>query len=242
MNLQNLYFCGTHWRLGLLTVRTKRPTYRHRNAAMRLPGWSGPRVSLFLFDTTYSIAIAALVAAGLCWSTPAAAQPREIDTAKSVMTVRVSKAGMFSALGHDHEISAPVASGTVDATARRVELHVRAASLRVRDPGSSGKDREEIQKTMLGADVLDIERYPEIAFRATSAEPAGAGGWTVHGDLTLHGQTRPITLEVTEKNGRYVGSARLRQTEFGIKPIKLAGGTVRVKDEVRVDFDVQLSH
>ena len=36
-----------------------------------------------------------------------------------------------------------------------------------------------------------------------------------------------------------VGSARLRQTEFGIKPPKIAGGTVRVKDEIRLDFDIQ---
>ena len=39
--------------------------------------------------------------------------PRDIDVQKSVMTVRVSKAGLFSALGHEHEISAPIQQGEV---------------------------------------------------------------------------------------------------------------------------------
>jgi polyisoprenoid-binding protein YceI len=156
------------------------------------------------------------------------------------MTVRVSKGGMLSAFGHDHEISAPIGSGTVDSAARRVELHVQASALRVADPNASEKDREEVQKNMVGPEVLDAARYPEISFRSESAEKSGAG-WTVAGKLTLHGQTRPITLQVTEKDGHFVGSASLRQTDYGIKPIKVAGGAVRVKDEVRIDFDIRLS-
>ena len=172
---------------------------------------------------------------------PAAnAQQRAIDTAKSVLTVRVYKAGVFSTFGHDHEISAPVASGNVDAAARRVELHVHASTLRVRDKDASEKDRAEIQKTMTGSEVLDVPQYPEISFRSTSAESAGANAWTVRGELTLHGQTHPVTVEVREQNGHYLGASRLRQTEFGIKPIKIAGGAVKVKDEVQIEFDVQL--
>src|SRR5689334_829271 len=81
-------------------------------------------------------------------------QPRAIDAAKSTMTVRVYKAGALGALGHDHEITAPVESGSVDASAKKVELHVKAASLKVADPKASDKDRPEIQKTMLGPQVL----------------------------------------------------------------------------------------
>ena len=177
-----------------------------------------------------------LFATALCVS----AQQREVDAAKSVMTVHVSKSGILSALGHDHEISAPIGSGTVNTATRMVELRVRAAALRVRDPNSSDKDREEIQTTMLGPEVLDAERYPEISFRSTSAEKS-AGKWTIQGELTLHGQSHPITVQVTEKDGRFGGSALLRQSDFGIKPIRIAGGTVRVKDEVRIDFDIQWS-
>jgi polyisoprenoid-binding protein YceI len=168
------------------------------------------------------------------------AQQREIDKARSTMTVRVAKTGMLSALGHDHEISAPIGSGAVDTAVGHVDLHVHAAALRVADPNGSEKDRQEIQKNMVGPEVLDADRYPEISFRSKSAEKSGPG-WTVAGELTLHGQTRLITLQVTERDGHFVGSARLRQSEYGIKPIKVAGGTVRVKDEIRIDFDIRLS-
>src|SRR5260370_25738961 len=97
------------------------------------------------------------------------AQPRAIDAAKSVLTVHVYKAGVLSAFGHNHEISAPVAAGTVDVAVRKVEFHVAARSLEVRDSGVSEKDRNEIQTTMLGAAVLDVAHNPEIAFRSTSA-------------------------------------------------------------------------
>lgn len=166
-------------------------------------------------------------------------QQRAIDTARSTLTVRVYKSGMFSAFGHDHEISAPIASGSVDPAARRVELRVRSAALQVRDPGASEKDRADIQQTM-DSQVLEVKRYPEIGFRATSAQSSGTGSWSLHGDLTLHGETRPVTVQVRDDGGHYVGAASLRQSDFGIKPVKIAGGTVKVKDEVRVEFDIQL--
>jgi len=171
---------------------------------------------------------------------PAAlAAPRPIDSAGSKITVFVGKAGAFSAFGHDHEVSAPVASGTVDTEARRVEFTVRSASMKVLDPKVSDKDREEIQKNMVGPEVLDVEKYPEIRFRSTTGEQS-AGSWTVKGELTLHGQTQPVTVTVKEQSGHYVGSAKIKQTDFGIKPVKVAGGTVKVKDELRIDFDIQL--
>jgi len=173
------------------------------------------------------------------WVTWGGAEPRQIDTAKSVVTIEVKKSGILSAFGHDHEIVAPLASGTVDGAAHEVELRFQAASLEVRDHGVSGKDRSEIQSTMTGADVLDAQRYPEIVFRSTSVESEGAGVWRVQGDLALHGRTRPVTAQLHEESGRYVGTVRLRQTEFGIMPVKVAGGTVRVKDEIHIDFDIQ---
>jgi polyisoprenoid-binding protein YceI len=171
----------------------------------------------------------------------ASAQQHAIDIAKSTMTVRVYKAGVFSALGHNHEIAAPIARGTADTSAHQVELYVNASALQVRDPDTSGKDRAEIQSTMLGPEVLDAANQPEIAFRSTAAEPMGAGAWKVSGNLTLRGQTHPVSVEVHEENGHYVGNSLIKQTEFGIKPIKVAGGSIRVKDEIRIEFDIQLA-
>jgi polyisoprenoid-binding protein YceI len=178
----------------------------------------------------------------MCLVSPPAAssQMRQIDVHHSVLTVHVYKEGVFSAFGHDHEITAEIAAGSVDTAAKRVEWRANAASLRVRDPKVSDKDRDEVQKNMVGPDVLDVEHFAEIVFRSTSAEPMVPDGWNVSGDLTLHGQTQPVTLQVKAKDGHYLGTAQLKQTAFGIKPIKIAGGAVRVKDEVRIDFDIQL--
>jgi polyisoprenoid-binding protein YceI len=62
--------------------------------------------------------------------------------------------------------------------------------------------------------------------------------WTVHGDLTIHGQTRSVKVNVERLDGRYRGSAQLRQWEFGITPVTVAGGSIKVKDEVGVEFEI----
>jgi polyisoprenoid-binding protein YceI len=171
----------------------------------------------------------------------ASGQPLAIDAAKSTMTVHVYKAGLLSVFGHDHEIAAPIARGAVDVAGHTVELHANAAALRVRDPDVSDKDRNEIQTNMLGSDVLDVENHKEIGFRSTGVTAAGAGAWKVTGDLTLRGKTRPVSMEVREKDGHYMGACRFKITDFGITPFKAAGGAVRVKDEVQIEFDIQLA-
>ena len=168
------------------------------------------------------------------------AQQHDIDTQKSTLTIHVGKTGTFSGLGHDHEVRAPIHSGTADTGSHPgVEVRVDARALRVIDKDSSEKDRAEVQKTMLGPEVLDSERHQEIVFKSIAAEPAGQGRWTLRGNLTLHGQTRPVTVHVTLKDGRYTGEALVKQTDFGITPPGKAG--VRAKDEVRIEFDVQLA-
>jgi polyisoprenoid-binding protein YceI len=183
----------------------------------------------------------ALCAASLGWTATASAQERAIDTRQSMITIRVHKSGLFSGFGHDHEIAAPITNGTVNMAARQVELHLTASSLRVRDRDAGDKDRNEIQNTMLGPKVLDVVQYPEILFRSPGSDPAGADSWQVHGNLTLHGQVRPVVVEVKERGSHYVGASSLKQTDFGITPIKIAGGTVQVKNEIEIEFDIQLA-
>ncbi len=166
------------------------------------------------------------------------ASASDIDPQKSVMTVRVLKTGMFSAFGHEHEISAPIKDGKFSETERSVEFTIDARQMRVMDKEVSDKDRAEIQETMLGPKVLDTARFPEIRFRSSAVEPAGNGRWSVTGDLTLHGQTHPVRLEVRAQNGHYQGAAELKQKDFGIEPIAVGGGAVKVKNEMRVEFDI----
>lgn len=161
-----------------------------------------------------------------------------IDTQKSSITVRVYKTGLFSAFAHNHEIHAPIEQGSFDEQRRVVEFTVEAKQLQVLDPDASASDRIQVQANMVGPKVLDVEKYPEIKFHSTSVEPAGSGKWVAHGELMLHGQTRPVTVDVQGDKGHYSGSATLKQTDFGITPITIAGGAVKVKDEVRVEFEI----
>lgn len=87
-------------------------------------------------------------------------------------------------------------------------------------------------------EVLDIQRYPEITFVAHAAEPSGSSQFLVKGDLTIHGVTNPIELPVTAANNRYIGTTRIKQTDFGITPVKIAGGAVKVKDEIQISFEI----
>jgi len=181
-----------------------------------------------------------LAAASLLCTLGATAQQRNIDTQKSTLTIHVGKSGIFSGLGHEHEVRAPIQSATANTGSHpSVELHVDARQLRVIDKDASEKERGEVQTTMLGPEVLDSEQHQEIIFKSTAAESTGQDRWTLRGNLTLRGQTRPVTVHVTLKDGHYAGEAAVKQTDFGIKPPGKAG--VRAKDEVKIVFDVQLA-
>jgi hypothetical protein len=181
-----------------------------------------------------------LAAASLVCALGVSAQQHNIDTQKSTLTIHVGKTGAFSGLGPEHEVRAPIHSGMADTGSHpAVEIHVNARDLRVIDKDESEKDRAEVQKTMLGPEVLNSEGHQEIVFKSTAAEPAGEGRWTLRGNLTLRGQTRPVTVQVMLKDGRYTGEATVKQTDFGIKPPGKAG--VRAKDEVKIEFNVRLA-
>lgn len=192
---------------------------------------------------SYLPATTALFLVSLSLFVPSAcAQQHAIDVQKSKLIVRVYKSGLFSALAHDHEIAAPILRGSADISDHAsVKFEVDARALRVVDPGTSEKDRGEIQKTMLGPDVLDSERFHEIVFQSTAVEQNGADRWVLHGNLTLHGQSQPVTVDVQREAGHYTGHATFKQTNYGIKPVRIGGGTVKVKDEVRIEFDIQLA-
>jgi|SRR5882724_614070 len=178
------------------------------------------------------------------WLTQLAAAPsdtREVDGRHSTVTVHIYKSGFLSAFGHNHEIQAPIQSGRVKESASpSVELRIDARKLRVLDPEASASTRAQIQETMMGTQVLDADHFPEIYFQSSGVEPKGPEHWIVHGNLRLHGKDHPIAVEVTLKGEHYRGSASLRQSDFGITPVTVAGGTVKVKDEVKIEFEIAL--
>ena len=190
------------------------------------------------FDVTRVILLPvtfALVAVSL----PCDAQPRAVDPQRSTVTVRVFKSGLFRALADDHVIEAPVAEGSFDDSATpTAHLSIDVRSMRVLDPNLSLKDRREVQTRMLGPDVLDGDRFPHIRFRSVAIQPGVGDRWSVRGDLELHGQTHPVTVNVVRDQGHYKGSTSLKQSDFGITPISIVGGAVKVKDEIKIEFDI----
>ena len=175
----------------------------------------------------------------LCAGASVDVESQPIDVEQSTLTVHVYKAGLFSAFADNHVVRAPIAGGRISADGTlAVELTVKAAQMTVLDPTLSADKRAEVQARMHGPEVLDSARYPDIRFNSRHVAPDGADRWQVTGDLTLHGTSRPLTFVVVRRDGRFRGTVSIRQRDFGIRPISIAGGTVKVKDEVHIDFDI----
>ena len=167
------------------------------------------------------------------------ADTRAIDVERSTLTVSVYKSGLFSALADNHVIRAPIANGHVtDDGKLGVEVTVHSSSLNVLDPSLAAEKRAEVAVRMHGQQVLDSAKYPEILFTSTDVMPDGADRWKMTGVLTLHGVSRSVTASVLLQAGHYRGTLSIRQRDYGIQPISIAGGTVKVKDELRIDFDI----
>ncbi len=178
-----------------------------------------------------------------------------IDAANSRVVVQVGRSGMFGFAGHDHEVLAPVVTGRVtfdpaDWSRSAVTLQFDASALKVTGKGDPPADVPKVQAVMLGDQVLDVKRFPAVAFRSrrVSATPHGASGadLVIEGDLTVHGETRPATIRAAvtiQPDGLTAqGAFLIKQTEFGMTPVTAGGGTVRVKDDVRVEFELKARH
>jgi len=94
--------------------------------------------------------------------------------------------------------------------------------------------------------VLEDSRFPEIIYDCASAaaRPIGSGQFKValNGQLTLHGVTFPqaitATLSATGTLLRASGEFTIRQTDYNIKPVTIAGSMLKVKDELKCTFDI----
>ncbi len=167
-----------------------------------------------------------------------AAAEKAIDSQRSSLTIHVGRAGLLSAAGHEHTIKAPIESGSVDDTSPSVRMIVAAERLEVTpDAKLSAADLTEVQSNMQ-RNVLESSKYPQILFQSTRAEREGVDAWKVDGTLTLHGVTRPLTVSVRRDKDAYVGAVHIKQTDFGIQPIRVGGGLVTVKNELDVRFEV----
>jgi polyisoprenoid-binding protein YceI len=168
------------------------------------------------------------------------AADRPIDVDNSTIRIHVGKAGLFSTAGHEHWISAPIARGSLDdrEASPNVAFIVQAGKLMVeQDKDLSADKQAEVQRTMQEK-VLESDKYPEISFRSSSVKKTATDSWIVTGILSLHGYSNLVSTTVRRVQGRYVGRCRIKQTDFGIEPVRVGGGLVKVKNELDIEFAV----
>lgn len=170
-----------------------------------------------------------------------------VNPRESRFTVQAFAEGLFSSFGHNPKLNAREFSGEVQFQPDRPEasaLHfsVKADSLTVTDDVSE-KDRREIER-MMKEEVLETSRFPEIVFRSKTVTAAriyeGFYRVKINGELTLHGVTRDHLIDtqvrLVENGIRAEGESTLRQSDYGIRKVSVAGGTLKVKDEVKLSF------
>jgi polyisoprenoid-binding protein YceI len=165
------------------------------------------------------------------------------------LMIHTGREGFAAKVGHDLTIEVARWSAEVDVrggdlAAATVTAWVDLESLAILDGTGGAKpltdsDRREIEAT---ARNLLTERGPAVAtFSSTWATPAGRGG-TMDGQVSLHGVTDAVHLQVTERGaGRYVASTTVRQSTFGIKPYSAFMGALKVRDEVTVEISFDLA-
>jgi hypothetical protein len=151
------------------------------------------------------------------------------------------KEGLLSKLAHDLRFS--VTRFEISARGTEVSATFEPRSLRVdgvmkdgrlaREQLSAG-DREKISDNAQ-RDVLRVTEHPTVSFvgRTNSREPP----FTISGDLTLAGVTRAFSTMLTLRGDRLVGEAELVPSQWGIKPFRALGGTLRVQDRLLVRID-----
>jgi polyisoprenoid-binding protein YceI len=163
--------------------------------------------------------------------------------------IKTGRVGMAARVGHDltlevtqwsAEVTVPDEDGGGLAAATvRAELELGSLTVREGTGGAkplTDRDRREIEKTArqtLGAATA--------SFTSARVIPAPGGG-AIEGSLTLNGKSQPARLQVlAPAPGKYRGSVTVRQTDFGITPYSGFFGALKLRDEVTVEFEVDLT-
>lgn len=191
--------------------------------------------------------------------TMAAGHGYTVQKANSHLLAVTGKTGLFSFAAHDHAVMATQWTAAVNLNPQQLSQSGVTVSIPVSalvidsdearkaaglGSGPGPDDVRKIQQRMLGPEILDAQRFPTIEFRSSQVRVVSPEKLEVTGELTLHGKSKTIKVQVNyapAAQGGYLFKAEfpIRQTDFDLKPESVAGGTVKVKDEVKIR--VQLS-
>ena len=181
------------------------------------------------------------------------AQPEAyaVDPAASRVRIHLGRAGLMKFLGHDHELEAPIAEGRIevrdgDPTRSSVALRFESARLSIVSGTEPANDIPKVEERMRGPDVLEVARYPEIAFVSTSVRSQAKAGSrvliVVAGTLTLRGRSFPVEIPleaVREERGVTArGGLELNLRDLGVEPPSVAG-VINVANRFRLEFEIR---
>jgi len=178
-----------------------------------------------------------------------------VDAAHSLVVMRVYRGGSLARFGHDHVIASRDVRGLVlrsdTASAQHADVYAPLATLSVDEPAlraQAGFDTQPTQQDIEGTKrnmldkVLEAERFPFVSLRLkdVGGEPPAL---SVSAAITLHGQTATIpltvTLETPSAEQLYArGRFSVKQSDFGIVPLSLLGGALRVEDRLDIEFEL----
>ena len=164
------------------------------------------------------------------------------------LLVRTTRGGVGRKVGHDLTIEVTRWSGeavvdTEDPAASSATVSAEVDSFEVRE-GTGGvkpltdSDRAEIKKT-LREKILRSADHPLITFRSTGVE-GDPKAFTVEGELTIAGQTHPVSIRATAEGDHVRGATTAAQTRWGIKPYSAFFGALKLADEVEIEFELTL--
>jgi len=190
---------------------------------------------------TFRKTMAALLAASFLTAAAATAATYTIDSAHSSVGFKVRHMMVSKVTGSFGEFS-----GTVEYVEGQPDRWAAAATIKTASVNTNDAKRDG---HLRNADFFDAEKYPEITFASTGVSQKG-GGWVLAGDLTMHGVTKPVELElefngaITDPwgNDRIGFSAKgvLDRRDFGITyNTVLDKGGVAVSDEVELLLEIE---
>jgi polyisoprenoid-binding protein YceI len=172
-----------------------------------------------------------------------------MDSRASRFTVQAFATGMLARMGHNPTIGIRDFSGEMKFDPDKLQaggfhLVIKTASLSVQDD-INDKDRREIERLM-SQEVLETSKFPEVVYDAsniTITKMADAlYSAAVSGNLTMHGvtnsQTIPVRVALFGSMLRASGDFSLEQTDYNIKLVSVAGGALKLKDELKFSFEI----
>ncbi|MGO8795291.1 MAG: YceI family protein [Candidatus Sulfotelmatobacter sp.] len=173
----------------------------------------------------------------------------EIDNPASQFTVQAFASGLIAAVAHSPKIAIRDWEGIIQADSEKMEesslqVRINAASLEVLDE-LRDSDRRELQRVM-NKEVLETARFPEVVYESTAlkAEELKKDLYRVqvNGKLSLHGVTNDLVFVSQVALGvdsiRAYGELVVRQTDYDIPIASVAGGTLKLQDELKLSFYV----